>query len=311
MTTDPLVDPVQALQSLGYTEREAAFLYLVAVHSGYFMRRQFDSFIGRQRGAIAQHFLEKARSLGHVEFLNYGESRYVYHLFSKPIYRLIGNADSQNRRWKGDGVIRTRLMALDYVLEAQSHHYLTSEEARLHFFGAVRRVPHQLYTDRNGRLMPLLASSPISIADRTQPATAPVCFLFADEALLSEAKFRRFLTTLEPLLRALESFEVIYASTSEHSFPIAEREFWKRFSDTPPEKQNVLGDDWRPKRRFGTTRHAPVQATFTTLCLEYNYPSLRRKELPSLTAVRSPGLSLGKQAIAIKQDAARRGSNVG
>ena len=29
------VDPIVALESLGYTERESAFLYLVAVHSGY------------------------------------------------------------------------------------------------------------------------------------------------------------------------------------------------------------------------------------------------------------------------------------
>ena len=33
-------DPISILQNVGYTEREAAFLYLVARHSGYFLRRQ-------------------------------------------------------------------------------------------------------------------------------------------------------------------------------------------------------------------------------------------------------------------------------
>ena len=43
------------------------FLYLVAVHSGYFLRRQFDYFIDRNKGAMVMRFLEKARRAGHVE----------------------------------------------------------------------------------------------------------------------------------------------------------------------------------------------------------------------------------------------------
>ena len=55
MTFDPLV----ALEFLGYTDREAAFLYLVAVHSGYFLRRQFDYFTDRNIGAIAIAFSKR------------------------------------------------------------------------------------------------------------------------------------------------------------------------------------------------------------------------------------------------------------
>ena len=39
-----------ALESLGYTESEANFLYLVATHSGYFNCQQFVRFIGVQPG---------------------------------------------------------------------------------------------------------------------------------------------------------------------------------------------------------------------------------------------------------------------
>jgi hypothetical protein len=35
---------INALQALGYNEREAAFLCLAALHSGYFLRRQYHSF---------------------------------------------------------------------------------------------------------------------------------------------------------------------------------------------------------------------------------------------------------------------------
>jgi hypothetical protein len=36
---------VDALRQLGYTEREAEFLYIVAVHSGFFLQRQFMQFV--------------------------------------------------------------------------------------------------------------------------------------------------------------------------------------------------------------------------------------------------------------------------
>ncbi len=202
------VDPIVALQSFGYTEREASFLYLVAVHSGYFLRRQFDYFIDRQKGAIAQSFLEKARVAGHIEIIDYGEARHVYHLFSKPIYRLLGNAESQNRRRKGDGLIRARLIALDYVLENDGDHFLESDDERVHFFADVRRTPPEFFSSRHGKLFPALATFPISVADRTAPGSSLVRFLFADEALLTAEKFYRFLSVAERLLRALGTFEL-------------------------------------------------------------------------------------------------------
>jgi hypothetical protein len=81
MTLD--YDPVPVLESVGYTEREAAFLYLVALHSGYFLRRQYDRFIRRGRGAIAAQFLRKAVALGHLQIITCGQVRFVYHLAAK------------------------------------------------------------------------------------------------------------------------------------------------------------------------------------------------------------------------------------
>lgn len=304
-------DPILALQSLGYTEREASFLHLVAVHSGYFLRRQFDYFIDRQPGAIAQRFLEKTRSLGHVRYVDCGESRYVYQLFSKPIYRLIGNADSQNRRWKGDGMIRARLMALDYVLENEDAHFLISETAKTHFFSAVRRIPDELFADCNGRLLPLLATFPISVADRTQSASSTVRLLFPDEALLTEAKFRRFLSQVEGLLWAIGNFEVIYTATSEYTFPLAEEEFWKHFSDEPPDIQRTFADDWRGVRGPATQKPSNLNAKFSTLLLKYSYPQLRRKESPTPGVIRRPSLQAERQLTKLPADRAIGGSSAG
>jgi hypothetical protein len=265
------VDFVAALESLGYTEREAAFLYLVAAHSGYFLRRQFNYFIDRHKGFLAHRFLQKAHTAGHIETIDYGQGFYIYHLFSKPIYRLLGNADSQNRRRKGDGTIRARLMALDYVLENDNEHYLVSAEERLRFFTEVRGVRSENLSDG----IPFSNTLPIAIADRTQPATSLVRFAFVDEGLLSTRRYCRFLTDMAPLLHELGTFELVYAACSNFNFPAAEHEFRRQFRPlVSPQQRALLPGLERPVQNH----RAPRDAQFTTLLFHYSYPPIQRSE---------------------------------
>jgi hypothetical protein len=265
------VDFVAALASLGYTEREAAFLYLVAAHSGYFLRRQFNYFIDRHKGFLAHRFLEKAHDAGHVETIDYGQGFYIYHLFSKPIYRLLGNAESQNRRRKGDGMIRSRLMALDYVLENDAEHYFVSEEDRLHFFTEVRGIHSESLSGGHS----FSGTFPVAIADRAQPATSLVRFTFVDEGLLSTRKFSRFLSDVAPLLHELGSFELVYVACSDYNFPAAEHEFLRQFQPlVSPTQRALLPGLERPSPH----RRAPRDAQFTTLLFHYSYPPIQRSE---------------------------------
>jgi hypothetical protein len=270
------VDPILALESLGYTEREAAFLYLVAVHSGYFVRRQFDYFTDRNKGALVMRFLEKARIAGHVEFLDYKQGWHVYHLFSRAIYRLLGNAESQHRRRKGDAQVRARLMVLDYVLENDNSHYLESEAERVRFFMEDRRIASELFTDNDGGLYPLLASFPISLADRTRPAQSSIRFAFIDEGLSTNERFLRFLSLADPLLRAVGDFELVYVSGSAFNFSAAKDTFWNRFSNVSPMNPRLFDDG---VRAVATQQRVTLQARFTTLLLEYSYPKLQRSEV--------------------------------
>lgn len=303
------VDPILAYESLGYTEREASFLYLVAVHSGYFLRRQFDFFINRQKGAIAHNFLEKARAAGHIEVIDYGEARHVYHLFSKPMYRLLGIADSQNRRLKGDGPIRARLIALDCILENDKDHYLESDRDKVHYFSSIRRIPRETFTDRNGRLYPVIASCPVAVVDRTRPAASLVRFVFADEALITAGKFDRLLATAELLFRSLGAFELIYASNSAHNFTQAEALFRKRFDAPAPNTQGTLSRDWGIGLGSADTEGpALVKAQFTTMLLHWSYPRIRRNEVRALASVRRSGLAEFDQRIEHTIDRAKEGS---
>ena len=270
------VDPILALTLLGYTEREAAFLYLVAAHSGYFVRRQFDYFADRNKGALVMRLLTKARDAGHLEVLDYKQGWHVYHVSARAIYRLLGNPESQNRRRKGDAQVRARLIALDYVLENDSGHYLESESERVRFFTEDRRIVPETFMGTEGKPHPLLASFPISLADRTRPAQSSVRFAFIDEGHSTIEKFLRFLSVAAPLLRAVGNFELVYVSVSAFNFPAAKDAFWSRFFSASPLSPRLFDDD---TRSVAPQHRVPLQARFTTLLLEYSYPKIQRSEV--------------------------------
>ena len=71
-------DPIPLLENAGYSEQEASFLYLVAVHSGYFLRRQYSRFIQRDRGKRVDRFIQRALRLNHLQVVECGQGRHVY-----------------------------------------------------------------------------------------------------------------------------------------------------------------------------------------------------------------------------------------
>jgi hypothetical protein len=276
-------DPIAALESLGYTGREAAFLYLVAAHSGYFLRRQFDYFTDRNKGSIVMQFLRKARNNGHIEILDYGQGWHVYHLTARTLYRLVGDAESQNRRRKGDAHIRARLMALDYALENDSDHFLASESDKARFLTESRDIAPQIATPANDRFHPLLESIPISLADRTRPAQSLVRFAFIDEGMVTIKKFLRFLSVADPLLRAVGHFEVVYVSTSTFNFSDAESAFRRRFLSAVVQRPSLFDAESRVTPALDSVLLRPE---FTTLLLRTSFPKLRRNARGVLSGVR-------------------------
>lgn len=219
-------DPIRGIEYLGYTEREASFLYLVAVHSGYFLRRQFDQFIDRHNGAIAQHFLLRAKRRGHVAVLDFGQQRHVYHLFYKPFYRLLDNPDSQNRRRKSDAEIKLRLMALDYVLLHLGEEFLETREAKIRFFTGTLHVP-PASLPQAGRYSQVPFADHILIS---HDATSGIPrFIYVEEGTRSLIRFEKFLSSYKRLFQELTGFELVYLSDFDLNFVGAGRLFEKLF----------------------------------------------------------------------------------
>ena len=209
MTLD--YDPIASLQSIGYLEREASFLYLVAVHSGYFLSRQFSRFVNWRSGALSTRFLEKANRLHHIQVIECGRGHHIYHLTSKPVYSALGRQDSQNRRIKGDAHIKSRLMALDFILSNLHASVLEDEASKVDFFTTQCGIAHDVlphsYVER-----PLYFPDgfPILVTNSGIPK-----FTFFDEGQVTASRFERFLTQYQPLFESIGEFELIYVADTE------------------------------------------------------------------------------------------------
>jgi len=238
-------DPIQELRKLGYTEREAAFLYLVGVHSGYFLRRQYLAFIEREDGAMVQRFLQKAVELKHVQPIEYAAGRHIYHLKSKLIYRILGQEDSQNRRVKGDRQVQARLMQVDYVLDHFREQFLETTQEKVAFFQETLNVPadslpHLKY-GRNGTSFFFPDRFPIAVTEEANRIHPLVTLVFIDDGLRSVSAFVRWLEQHAKLLKTLHRAEVIYTAGNSRNFDDAEWEFLHRFPPSSASERTPRG----------------------------------------------------------------------
>lgn len=218
-------DPIPVLQSVGYTEREAAFLYLVALHSGYFLRRQYVRFIRRGRGALAEQLLRRAVALGHLQSIACGQARFVYQLMAKQVYDAVGLAASQHRRLKGDAQIKSRLMVLDFVLDHLGETLLDSAETKSAFF----TVNYALSEAQLPRSRGLVFSEEFPVLVDEQQSLR---FTFFDEGALSTSGFESFLRRYRAVFVALPSFELLYLADSEQNFERAAKVFAALYPET-------------------------------------------------------------------------------
>jgi len=206
-------DPIASLESVGYLEREASFLYLVAVHSGYFLRRQYYRFAGRKGGTLASQLLKKAAHRQHIHVIECGQGWHIYHLTSKPVYEALGRRDSQNRRIKGDAHIKSRLMVLDFILANLDANLLEDEAGKIDFFTTQCGVGSELLPrSYAGKLMYFSDGFPILVSNSGIPR-----FTFFDEGQVTATRFERFLKQYQPLFAALGEFELIYLADTESS----------------------------------------------------------------------------------------------
>jgi hypothetical protein len=209
-------DQLAKLRAFGYTEVEARFLYLVATHSGYFTVRQFLDFVGAKSGKRNARLVEKLFSLSHASAQRYTRRSLVYHLCSRQLYSAIGKDYLRNRREHELPHIKTRLLALDFILAHPKEDYFETAEAKRRYFVERFKVSENLFAPSDGR------SNGITFADRfplcvayPSPHYMPVVtFTYVDPEHRSLDGYLAHLRTYRPLFRGLPSFQFLYISTA-------------------------------------------------------------------------------------------------
>jgi hypothetical protein len=137
-------DRLTALEPLGFTSRQTRFIALVALHSGYCLRRQYSAFAGIRYGKNVCDFLETLVARGLAErFTQRADRGLIYHLQARSLYRALGQDDNRNRRGASAALIARKIMVLDYVLRHAEVDWLSTEDEKVDLFEARYGVPRR------------------------------------------------------------------------------------------------------------------------------------------------------------------------
>lgn len=134
----------RAVQSMGFSERQAGFLVTVMLHAGVCIGRQYCAFAGIAYGQKMHDFFQSLLERGIATARACGHNRArLYHIHFKPLYKAIGEPDNRHRRPTSLARAVERLMLLDAVLDERERTWLATEREKLSHFTLRHRVPRR------------------------------------------------------------------------------------------------------------------------------------------------------------------------
>jgi hypothetical protein len=227
------LDHVERIRELGYTDSEARFLYIVAVHSGYFTVRQFLNFEGASSGGHSTRFSQKLIRRGHVRVRDYLGAGMVYKLFSRTMYGQIEEDNLRTRHLHSFDFIRTRLVVLDFILANQELDYLETEQDKINFFCEKLHIgkeflPAKVYQSRPGgppRVRYFVDKLPLFLAPPLPGEPPVVTLTFVDSGVVTVRYFVTHLQAYQSLFRQMQAFRFLYIACKEAHFQRAEARF--------------------------------------------------------------------------------------
>ncbi len=226
----------EGLQFLGYAKRESEFLFLVATHSGYFTIRQFKSFLGTESGSVSHTFIRKLVDQKHASYHAFRSGARVYHLFARKVYQAIEREHLRTRKKHELDYVKTRLVALDFVLSHPQCHYLETEAEKVAFFERDWKIPREAFPVKQYRAKKSAEITPRYFVDRfpmfvDRLASPPVItFTYVDAGAVTLDGFVTHLSANLGLFRKLPAIEFVYVAPTERLFRAAESAFHRTLS---------------------------------------------------------------------------------
>ena len=226
-------EQIERIRGLGYTELEAHFLYIVAVHSGYFTLRQFCTFTHAARGKRSFLFARKLLQSEHASMRDYTGVGPVFHLFSRTVYGQMEKDNLRNRRRHSFEFIRTRLLLLDFILANQILAYFETEQDKVRFFCETMGMskdclPTKIYEGRQGSqptVRYFVDKFPLFLAPPVSGAPPVVTFSYVDSGFQTPSRFLTHLAAYQRIFRQLATFRFLYIAAKDAYFQMAEQGF--------------------------------------------------------------------------------------
>ena len=200
-----LHDREKALESFGWTGREAEWIALVCLHSGVFTRAQFcfyfDGAFRNRAERFVRALVDRRMAVEDNRAIFPGGAKAV-RISNKEIYRKLGIENVRHRRDADDSVMLRRLLSLDYVLEYPEFSWLPTEQEKVGFFESLgidrRRIPHRIYQGAVGEQTRYFALKlPIAVAAKT------ATFAYVDPGKDTDTELRSWGAAHQWLWRAL------------------------------------------------------------------------------------------------------------
>ena len=191
---------VNAIEHLGYTRREAEFLVLAALHSGYFLRRQFSAAGKGKRCALPQIALHGVTaSLPTPPATRTCITSAENHCFGHWVRSITGIVGITN-----PSTCATRSCCWTTCLATRrGPQFLATEEDKVEYFCNVRGLntsvlPSKEYVGRNGSKTTRYFVDKFPV--RVDQGSGAVSFGFIDDGI-SKAGFRTWLTQIQSSYR--------------------------------------------------------------------------------------------------------------
>jgi hypothetical protein len=254
----------EGLRLLGYGKRESEFLFLVATHSGYFTNHQFKTFAQSESGSVSHAFIRKLLERKHSTYRAYRSGERVYHLFARKVYQAIERENLRTRKKHELEYVKTRLVALDFVLAHPQHRYLETETEKVTFFAKEYNVSPALLPVKLYRARRSAAVTPRYFVDRfplfLDAATGMLTFTYVDSGAVTLDGFCTHLRAYRSLFEALPAFDFLYLAPTRRSFQAAEAAFQKTVCRCAvPGRSVSLWDYFRLRRAWDTKERVASQ----------------------------------------------------
>jgi hypothetical protein len=187
--------------------------------------------VGCQHGKAVVQLVKRMAARRHSRTIVFPHNTGVYHLCSRPLYQALGDPDNRNRRRRSPIAIKTKLMALDFVLDDPDRIYLSTEREKYDYFAHRRKIspdvlPGKIYSSRRSNdetVRYFVDKFPVFLSPVGAGSPPVISFCYIDPGARSLAGFDTLLSQYSGLLRQLDQVRLCYVADTERHFDTAKR----------------------------------------------------------------------------------------